>query len=229
MKMTLMAHFRELRSRIIWSAVFFTSMFLIGLYISPFLRSIITAPLFDVWDNPSMIMTGIADGMMVEFQMAGLFAIFVSIPFLLWQLWRYVSPGLKNNERKIILPILVMSPVLFLTGMAFAYFILLPIMFKFFMSYGVENITIMPDMKNYLAFSIDLLKAFGLSFQFPLILVILNRAGVLSRKKTISLSRYIIVAIFVIGAALTPPDVVSQLAMSLPMVLLFGLSLLFMV
>jgi sec-independent protein translocase protein TatC len=229
MKMTLMAHFRELRSRIIWSAVFFTAMFLIGLYISPFLRSIITAPLFEVWDNPSMIMTGIADGMMVEFDMAGLFAVFLSIPFFLWQLWRYVSPGLKDNERKIILPIVIMSVILFLAGMAFAYFVLLPIMFKFFMSYGTENITIMPDMKNYLAFSIELLKAFGLSFQFPLILVILNRAGVLSRKKIISLSRYIIVAIFVIGAALTPPDVVSQLAMSLPMVLLFGLSLLFMV
>jgi sec-independent protein translocase protein TatC len=229
MKMTLMGHFRELRGRVIWSGAFFCIMFFAGLYISPFLRSIITAPLFKVWDSPNMIMTGIADGMMVEFGVAGLFAIFVSFPFILWQLWRYVAPALKNNERKIILPILIVSPLLFFAGMGFAYFVLLPIMFNFFMSYGAENITMMPDMKNYLSFSIDLLKAFGFSFQFPLVLVILNRAGVLPRKKIISLSRYIIIAIFVIGAALTPPDVVSQIAMSLPMVLLFGLSLLFMV
>lgn len=229
MKMTLMGHFKELRNRVVWTAVFFAGMFFVGLYISPVLKSVITAPLFKVWNSPNLIMTGLADGMMIDFGVAGLFAVFVSLPFILWQLWKYVVPALQNKERKIILPVMIASPVLFLSGMAFAYFVLLPMMFNFFISYNSQNIIMMPDMKNYLSFSIGLLKAFGFSFQLPLILIILNRAELLSRKKIISLSRYFIIAIFFIGAVLTPPDIISQIAMSVPMVLLFGLSLLFMV
>jgi sec-independent protein translocase protein TatC len=228
MKMTLMGHFRELKNRVVWSLLFFAAAFFVGLYFADFLQSIILAPLRDVWENPAMIYTGIADGLTIEFSLAGLFALLVSIPFFLWQLWKYIAPALKKNEKKMAVPLMVVSPVLFLAGASFAYFILFPIMFEFFISVGGTDAAFMPNMKNYLSFSVDMLKAFGFAFQFPLILVILNRAGVVSRKQLLSVGRYVVVGIFAVAAILTPPDVVSQIALAAPLLLLFGASFVFM-
>ena len=229
MKMTLMQHFKELKSRVVWSLAVFILAFIAGLYIAPLLQEFITAPLFEVWENPSMIYTGIADGLTVQFSLAGLFALLVSMPFILWQLWRYAAPALKKNEKKIAIPILIMSPVLFLSGAAFAYFVLMPIMFSFFIEVAGDSAAMMPNVKNYLSFSVDLLKAFGLAFQFPLILVLLNRAGMVSKRQIFSKGRYIIVGIFILSAMLTPPDIISQIVLALPLVALFGLSFLFMI
>jgi len=228
-KMTLIHHFIELKNRVVWALAVFVLAFVIGLYIAPMLQDFITAPLFNVWKNPSMIYTGIADGLTVQFSLAGLFAMLVSLPFILWQLWRYVAPALKKNEKKIAIPILIMSPVLFLSGAAFAYFVLMPIMFGFFIEVAGDSATMMPNVKNYLSFSVDLLKAFGFAFQFPLVLVLLNRAGIVSKQQIFSKGRYIIVGIFILSAILTPPDVISLFALALPLVALFGLSFLFMV
>jgi sec-independent protein translocase protein TatC len=214
---------------VVWSLAFFCAAFAAGFFISDFLQSIVTAPLFGVWDRPAMIYTGIADGLTIQFSLAGLFALFASTPFVLYQIWKYVSPALKKDERKIALPILLLSPVLFLLGAAFAYFVLLPLMFRFFLDVAPDSAAMMPNVKNYLTFSVDLLKAFGFAFQLPLVLVLLNRTGVFSRRQIVSWGRYMVVGIFVFAAVLTPPDVVSQIALALPLVLLFGLSFLFMV
>ena len=227
--MTLMQHFRELKSRIVWSLLFFSAAFLAGLYIAPMSQKILTAPLLDIWGKGTLIYTGIADSLTIQFSLAGLFAMMVSTPFFLYQLWAYVSPALKKTERRVAVPLLIISPALFLAGAAFAYFVLLPIMFEFFIEIGDGSITLLPNVKNYLSFSIDILKAFGFAFQFPLALVLLNRAGVISKKAIFSKSRYIIVAVFILAAVLTPPDVVSQVALALPLLALFGLSFLFMV
>lgn len=229
MKMTLMGHFRELKRRVVWSLLFFCSAFVAGLYMAPVLQDFIVRPLIGVLPDPAMIYTGIADAFALQFSMAGLFAMLVSIPFVLWHAWAYVSPGLKNGEKKIAVPILILSPMLFISGAAFAYFILFPIIFKFFVEIGGPDISMLPNAVDYLSFSIGMLKAFGFAFQFPLILVLLNRSGLASRKQILSAARYIIVGVFVISAILTPPDIISQIALAAPLIVLFGLSFLFMI
>ena len=229
MKMTLMQHFKELRNRVLWSLLFFVLAFVAGFYFSPMVQDFIMAPLMNVWKSGEMIYTGIEDALMIQFSLAGLFAMLASMPFVLYHLWKYVAPALKQNEKKIIVPLIIVSPLLFISGAAFAYFILLPMMFEFFISIGSDSVKMLPNVKNYLSFSIDILKAFGLAFQFPLVLIILNRAKLLSRKSVLSLSRYIIVGIFILAAILTPPDIISQIALALPLVVLFALSLLFMI
>jgi sec-independent protein translocase protein TatC len=227
MQMTLMGHFRELKRRIVWSLVYFCTAVAAGFWIAPFLQDAIMAPITKVWADPQMIYTGIADGLSIEFSLAGLFALIASLPFFLWQMWAYVSPALRRAERKIAAGALVMSPVLFAAGAAFAYFALLPMMFRFFLSVGGDA-ALLPNMKNYLSFSIGILRSFGLAFQMPLVLILLNRAGIFSRRQIARLGRYAVVTIFVIAAVLTPPDIVSQVALALPLIALFALSFLFM-
>jgi len=225
----LTGHFRELRSRVVWALAFFLISFVIGLYAAPYMRSAIMAPLLAVARQPTMIYTGITDGLSVEFSLAALFALLTTIPFALLQLWKYAAPALKKNEVKIVLPLLIISPLLFMAGAAFAYFALLPMMFEFFLDFGAPDVAMMPSMKSYLSLTVDLLKAFGLAFQLPLVLVLLNRAGLVERKKFFAAGRYIIVGIFALAALLTPPDVVSQIALAAPLTLMFFLSFLFMV
>ena len=146
-------------------------------------------------------------------------------------MWAFVAPGLKKNEKRVIWPILLMSPVLFLAGAAFAFYILFPIAFKFFVDLNqaapVPSV-LMPAARDYLSFAIGLLKVFGVAFQLPLVLVLLNRIGVLRRSVAVRMRRYAIVMIVVAAAMLTPPDVVSQIILALPMWALFEISILFM-
>ena len=168
---------------------------------------------------------------MVRFSLAVLFGIFIITPFVLWQIWAFVSPGLHKAERNFMLPILIASPVLFLIGAAFAFYILFPFVFGFFIELNQSSpvpSVILPAVKDYLSFTIGLLKVFGIAFQLPLVLVILNRVGILSKTRAKKMRRYAIVVIVVVAAVLTPPDVVSQLLLALPMWGLFELSLLFM-
>jgi sec-independent protein translocase protein TatC len=228
MKMTLLGHFMELKKRIVWSLLVFCAAFAAGLWLAPRLQSFVAAPLLDLPDAPAMIMTGIADGLSVEFSLAGLFALAAAFPFFLWQMWLFAAPALKKGERRIAAPLLVLSPVLFLAGAAFAYYFLLPAMFRFFI--GMSGAAVLaPNLKSYLSFSIDMLAAFGLAFQLPLILALLNRAGIFSRGQIWRAGRYIIVGIFVVAAILTPPDIISQVALALPLAALFALSFLFMI
>ncbi|MDR2770239.1 MAG: twin-arginine translocase subunit TatC [Rickettsiales bacterium] len=227
MKMTIAGHFRELRRRIIWCLLAFAAAFFAGLSAAPLMRDFLSAPLLDAMGENAMIMTGVADGLSVEFSMAGLFAMCAAIPFFLQQLWAYAAPALKQKEKKIAIGIILASPLLFCAGAAFAYFVLLPAMFKFFISISA-GAALTPDMKNYLEFSVGMMKAFGMSFQLPLALVMLNRAGAMPKKRILSAARYATVGIFVFAAAITPPDIVSQIALAAPLWLLFAMSLLFL-
>ncbi len=230
-RMTLSQHFAELRKRILWSLGLFVVALIVGWYLSPWLQKILTAPLLNVWADGELLYTGIADGLMVRFSLAVLFGIFIITPFVLWQIWAFVSPGLHKAERNFMLPILIASPVLFLIGAAFAFYILFPFVFGFFIELNQSSpvpSVILPAVKDYLSFTIGLLKVFGIAFQLPLVLVILNRVGILSKTRAKKMRRYAIVVIVVVAAVLTPPDVVSQLLLALPMWGLFELSLLFM-
>lgn len=230
-KMTLMQHFSELRRRILWTAVVFVGALIVGWYLSLWLQEFLTAPLLGVWQEGAFIYTGLSDGLMIRFSLAVLFALLVVIPFALWQIWAFVAPGLHRNERNFIWPILIMSPILFIAGAAFAFYILFPFVFRFFLELNMSSpvpAVILPGARDYLSFAIGLLKVFGVAFQLPLVLVLLNRIGVLPRSRVVKMRRYAIVIIVVIAAVLTPPDVVSQILLALPMLALFELSILFM-
>ena len=168
---------------------------------------------------------------MIRLSLSVLFSLIVLMRVLLWHIWAFVSPGLHKTERNFIWPILVLSPVLFLMGASFAFYFLFPIAFKFFVE--LNQTTDVPSMllpvaRDYLRFAIGMLKIFGVAFQLPLIMVLMNRLGVLKRSLVIKSRRYAIVFIVIIAAVLTPPDVVSQVLLALPLWLLFEFSILFM-
>ena len=230
-KMTMMQHFSELRRRILWCACVFAIAFIGGWYLSPFIQNVLTQPLLSVWPDGLFLYTGLSDGLMVRLSLSGLFALFVIIPVVLWHAWAFVKPGLKKSEQKFIFPVLIMSPILFVAGAAFAFYFLLPIVFRFFVDLNqtadVPNV-LLPAVRDYLRFAIGLLKVFGIAFQLPLVLVLLNRIGVLKKSLVVKFRRYAIVLIVLFAAILTPPDVVSQLLLAIPMWLLFEFSILFM-
>ena len=230
-EMTLMQHFSELRRRILWIALIFAISFVCGWYVSPYIQAGLSAPLLGVWDGGAMLYSGLSDGLMIRLSLATLFALFIIMPVVLWHIWAFVAPGLKQNERRFVLPILIMSPVLFILGAGFAFYFLLPIIFKFFIELNQNSVVpgvLLPVARDYLSFAVGMLKVFGVAFQLPLVMVLLNRIGVLSRARVISMRRYAIIFIVVVAAILTPPDVVSQIMLAVPMWLLFEFSILFM-
>ena len=230
-KMTMMQHFAELRRRILWTIGFFISAFVIGWFVAPFVQEFLTMPLIDNWDDAQMLYTGITDGLMIDLSLALLVAIMITIPFAMWQIWAFVAPGLHRREKDFIVPIFIVSPIFFLTGAAFAFDALFPTVFRFFIELNESApvpAIVMPAVRDYLGFAIGMLKVFGIAFQLPLVMVLLNRAGILSRERVVKMRRYAIIIIVIAAAILTPPDVVSQILLALPMWALFEISILFM-
>ena len=230
-KMTLSQHFSELRRRILWIAVFFLGALVVGWYVAPMLQLFLTQPLLNIWPDGELLYTGLADGLMIRFSLASLFALLIVLPVALWHLWAFVAPGLKKNEKKLIWPILILSPILFLMGAAFAFYFLFPIAFKFFIDLNQTDTVpsvLLPVARDYLRFAIGLLKVFGVAFQLPLLLVLLNRIGVLKRQSVFKMRSYAIILIVIVAAILTPPDIVSQVLLAVPMWLLYEVSILFM-
>ena len=229
--MTMMQHFAELRRRILWTFVAFVGALVFGWCVAPFVQDFLTAPLMNIWPDGALLYSGITDGFMIQMSLAFLIAIIVTIPVALWHTWAFVAPGLKKNERGFIFPILFLSPILFLIGAGFAFYVLLPFVFRFFVELNETSPVpslMLPVARDYLSFSIGLLRVFGIAFQLPLVMVMLNRLGVLSRQSVIKMRRYAIVFIVIVAAVLTPPDVVSQILLAVPMWLLFESSILFM-
>ena len=231
MKMTLIQHFSELRKRILWCAFVFVMSFVFGWVISDYVELFLSAPLINVWNNAALLYTEISDGLVIQFSLASLVALIITIPVIMWNVWAYIAPGLHKNEKQFLIPIFLLSPVLFVMGAAFAFYVLFPFVFKFFIelneSASVPTV-LLPSIKGYLAFSISMLKVFGIAFQLPLILVGLNRVGLLSKQSAIKSRKYVIIGVFILAAMLTPPDVLSQVLLALPMWLLFEISLVFM-
>jgi sec-independent protein translocase protein TatC len=229
-KMTLMEHFSELRRRLLWCAFIFLIAFIFGWCVSPWCQEFLTVPLLNVW-NGNLLYNGITDGLMIQLSLATVVAIIVSIPVLLWHVWAFIKPGLHKNEKQFIWPLLVASPILFLIGAGFAFYVLFPFVFGFFIDLNQSApvpAVILPAMRDYLSFAIRLLKVFGIAFQLPIVMIFLNKIGVLSRARVVAMRRYAIIFIVIVAAILTPPDVVSQILLAVPMWLLFELSVLFM-
>jgi sec-independent protein translocase protein TatC len=197
----------------------------------PFSESLylyISEPLRDFLPSTStMIATEITSPFLTPFKLALVSAMFLSMPYILYQLWAFVAPALYRQEKKIALPLFCASVILFYTGMAFAYYLVFPLVFLFFTSVAPEGISVMPDIRAYLDFVLKLFMAFGLSFQIPIAVVILSWLGTVNPDKLATKRPYVFVLCFVVGMLLTPPDIISQALLAIPMWLLFEVGILF--
>ena len=227
-QMTLLQHFSELRKRIIYIFIFYIISFFISWIFSDYFIQFFTVPFIKIMPNTPLVYNNITDSFFIKFSISGFISILSTIPFCLWHLWKYISPGLYVNEKKFILPVIILSPILFLTGSIFAFYFLYPLIFKFFISLNNSNNLFLPNINKYLDFSISMIKVFGIVFQMPLILYLLNRVGILSKLSIISFRRYAYVIVFIVAALLTPPDIISQFMLAIPMIILFEISILFM-
>jgi len=216
------SHLMELRDRLLRMvaaiAVLFLALFPFGNDIYTFIAD----PLMSVLPpGTSMIATQVASPFLTPFKLSLMAAVFLAMPFLLYQFWAFVAPGLYQHERRLVVPLLASSVLLFYLGMAFAYFVVFPLVFAFLTSVAPEGVAVMTDITAYLDFVLTLFFAFGISFEVPIATILLVWMGVTTPQALSGKRPYIVVGAFVIGMLLTPPDVISQTLLALPMWLLF--------
>lgn len=227
-QMSLVAHLTELRSRLLRIVLVWLLIFLGLFYFSQELYTFISEPLRTFLpEGTSMIATDVASPFFVPFKLALICALFLAMPFILHQFWGFIAPGLYKHEKRIALPLLASSILLFYAGMAFAYYAVFPLVFGFFTSVAPEGVTVMTDISAYLDFVMTLFLAFGLSFEIPVATVLLVLAGAVSVEKLRQIRPYVIAGCFIIGMLLTPPDVISQTMLAIPMWLLYEVGILF--
>ena len=233
-KAPLMEHLIELRQRLLWSVAALVVAFLASMFFADEIFGILGQPLTDAFPagEGKLIYTKLYEAFFVEIKVAMFAAFFIAFPIISNQLWAFVAPGLYANEKKAFLPFLVATPVLFVAGASLAYFIVMPTAFRFFLGFegtvgGLQQ-EALPAMGDYLSLVMQFILAFGVCFQLPVLLLLLNRAGIVSRQQLKSIRRYMIVGAFALAAILTPPDVVSQLMLGIPLILLYEVSLLIM-
>lgn len=234
MRQPLLAHLLELRTRMVWSLVAVLIGFVISYYFAPQVYTFLVQPLASVTEGEHrhLIYTGLTEAFMTYVKLALWTGCFLAFPIVATQIWMFVAPGLYHNERRAFLPFLIATPVFFLLGAAMAYYFVFPMAWKFFLSFempgtaGGMPIQLEARVSEYLSLSMTVIFAFGIAFELPVILVLLTRVGLLSSQKLSKFRRYAIVLIFVAAAVLTPPDVISQLSLALPLMVLYELSIL---
>ena len=219
---SLVSHLVELHGRLLKSLCAVLVVFLIALPFAGDIYALVATPLIkNLPSGSTMIATQVASPFLVPFKLTLFGAIFVTMPYILAQLWSFVAPGLYQNEQRLIRPLIISSILLFYAGTAFAYYIVFPLIFNFFNAIVPENVTVMTDMSHYLDFIIKLFFAFGLAFEVPVATMLLIWSGFTSAATLAKNRSYVIIAAFVLGMLLTPPDVISQILMALPVWLLF--------
>lgn len=225
---TLVHHLLELRTRLmrclISVVVIFAALFAFANDIYEF----VSAPLQKFLPEESqMIATDVASPFLTPFKLTLLVSVILAVPVILYQIWAFVAPALYRNERRIALPLFISSVVLFYSGMAFAYYVVFPLAFQFFINTGPDSIVVMTDISSYLNFVIKIFFGFGIAFEVPVATVLLISAGAISAETLAQKRPYVIVICFVLGMFLTPPDVISQVLLAIPMWLLFEFGLFF--
>jgi len=224
----LISHLIELRNRLLKAMVFILVVFL-GLYsFSNELYLLVSQPLENLLpEGSTMIATGVASPFLVPFKLTLVTAVFLTIPFLLHQAWGFIAPGLYKHEKSFAIPLLLSSIVLFYAGLCFAYFVVLPLVFGFFTSIGPEGVNFLPDINNILNFILKMFFAFGIAFEIPIATILMIMTGITTVKSLSTKRPYIFVGCFVIGMFVTPPDVISQTILAVPMYLLFEVGIFF--
>ncbi|MEJ6706563.1 twin-arginine translocase subunit TatC [Porticoccus sp. Uisw_050_02] len=227
-KQPIVAHLLEMRNRLLQCIVVIFIIFL-GLFAySNELYIYISEPLtIHLPATSSMIATDVTSPFLTPFKLALVLSVFAAMPFILYQIWAFVAPGLYQREKKIVVPLFLSSVALFYGGMAFAYHIVFPLIFTFFTSVSPEGVLVMTDIRSYLDFILKLFFAFGLSFEIPIAIVILSWMGLVNPTQLAKRRPYVFVICFVLGMLLTPPDIISQTLLAIPMWLLFELGIAF--
>ncbi len=234
-KAPLLDHLIELRQRLLWCIAALAIAFAICLYFADDIFGLLVQPLthaFGEGADGKLIYTKLYEAFFVEIKVALFAAFFVAFPIIANQLWAFVAPGLYSQEKRAFLPFLIATPLLFTAGAALAYFVVMPLAFKYFLKFegstGGLQLEALPAAGEYLSLVMQFILAFGICFLLPVLLLLLNRAGLVSRAQLTKLRRYMIVASFAIAAILTPPDIISQFMLGLPLIVLFEASLLIM-
>jgi len=215
-------HLVELRDRLMRAAASVIICFLALVYWAPDIYSLLADPLVDALPaGTSMIATDVTAPFFVPMKVTMMVAFVIALPYVLYQIWAFIAPGLYEHEKKLAAPIILSSFLLFLLGMAFAYFFVFPAVFKFVAAYTPSGVQMATDIDKYLSFVLTLFLVFGLSFETPVVEMVLVRLGMVSIEKLREFRPYFIVIAFVIAAIVTPPDVISQFMLAVPMILLY--------
>jgi|TARA_Y100000296_G_scaffold51274_1_gene58799 sec-independent protein translocase protein TatC len=218
----LISHLIELRSRILKALLSVLIVFVCLAAFAQDLYQLLAMPLLATLpENSSMIATDVASPFFAPFKLTLVLSFFIAIPYVLYQVWGFVAPGLYRNEKRLVAPLLLSSTLLFYAGMAFAYFVVFPIAFAFFTSVAPEGVTVSTDISSYLNFVLKLFFAFGVSFEIPIAIILMCWTGVTDAKSLRAKRPYVVVGAFVVGMLLTPPDIISQTLLAIPMWLLF--------
>jgi sec-independent protein translocase protein TatC len=226
-KMSLTEHLIELRKRLIHSVIILCIGFGVCYYYKDWIFDIITQPLTQVLPkNSYLIYTGLTEAFFVYMKLAFFASLIITSPFIFYQIWKFISPGLLPKEKKYVVPFVLSSSLLFISGILFGYFIALPPAFKFFVSFNNKYLQAMISFKDYLSLFVTFLLGFGLSFELPIFIFFLTKLGIVNAKMLSKQRRYAILVIFIVAAILTPsPDALSQILMAIPLMLLYEVSI----
>ena len=223
---TFISHLIELRNRLLKCIYVFLPVFLGLMYFAGDLYDLLAYPMMQALPEGSkMIATGVVAPFFIPLKVAGMVAFLLTLPFLLYQVWAFVAPGLYVHEKRFVLPLIFSSTLLFFVGMAFCYFFVFNGVFAFIAKFAPASITVAPDIENYFNFVLGMFMAFGVAFETPVAVVVLVRTGIVSVETLVEIRRYVYVGAAVISAVVTPPDVVSMLAMMLPLWVLYELGI----
>ena len=218
----LMAHLIELRERTVKAAI---SVLIVFVAMSPFMKEIfdwLSKPLMVALpDGAKLLSTGVVAPFMVPLKVTLFCAFVVALPHVLYQFWAYIAPALYKREKRLALPVIVSSVLMFAVGMAYCYFVVFRMVFQFIAGFSPDSVNFAPDIDSYFSFVITMFFAFGLTFEVPIFVMVLNRVGMASAKRLKKIRPYVIVGAFVVAAIFTPPDVLSQLLLALPLVVLY--------
>ncbi|MDB2492134.1 twin-arginine translocase subunit TatC [Gammaproteobacteria bacterium] len=226
-KESLASHLLELRSRLIRILICFGFLALVGIPFSSDIYTFAASPLLEILPSgSSMIATQVTSPLMAPLKLVFFSALLITMPYLFYEMWMFMSPGLYKKEKAFIAPLMLSTIFLFLSGVAFAYFIVCPIIFKFFIGVAPESISVMTDINQYMNFVIKLIFAFGIAFEIPVATFLLIKSEIVKKETLVKARPYLVIVFFIFGMLLTPPDIFSQLFLAIPMWVLFELGLL---
>ena len=226
-EMSFVEHLIELRDRLLRVVLVLIAVMLACMPFANYLYGLLAAPLLEhMPEGTSMIATQVASPFLTPFKMVMWLSIFLTVPVMLYQAWAFIAPGLYKHEKRLVMPLAITSTLLFYVGMAFAYFVVFPLVFPFLIGYAADGVTVATDIGAYLDFVITIFFAFGIAFEVPIATIILCWTGVTTPESLAEKRPYVIVAAFVIGMLLTPPDMISQTLLAIPMWILFEAGLL---
>jgi sec-independent protein translocase protein TatC len=227
---TFISHLIELRTRLVRASAVVLVVFIVLFAVWPGAAAVydfLAQPMMNALPEGSkMIATGVITPFMVPMKVTMMLALMISLPWVLYQAWAFVAPGLYTHEKRLVAPLIISSSALFILGVAFCYYFVFGTVFKFINEFAPKSISVAPDIENYLDFVLTMCLAFGLTFEVPIVVIVLVRMGLVTVEKLKSIRPYVIVGAFVIAAVVTPPDVMSQLFLAIPLCLLYEIGLL---